>query len=155
MTEPDNGKIVRHLVGHYANIGEGNLSKDEARLSAWGLPEPAEFCAPVPGRQFWIMLSNVIAILVVLVWVAVRRWKDRSANGTSASVGRAARTMRSNRRSCSDWMRPDRGGAEELPIHAQGRIFLVGADRPSNRSSRGPSAPWHGIPSEAADVDHG
>lgn len=26
-------------------------------------------------------------------------FKDRSANGTSASVGRAARTMRSNRRS--------------------------------------------------------
>jgi len=32
-------------------------------------------------------------------------------------------------------MRPDRGGAEELPIHAQGRILLVGADRPCNRSS--------------------
>ena len=52
-------------------------------------------------------------------------------------------------------MRPDRGNAAELPIHAQGQIFLVGADRPLNRSSRGPSAPWHGIPSEAADVDHG
>jgi hypothetical protein len=52
-------------------------------------------------------------------------------------------------------MRPDRGGAEELPIHAQGRVFLVGADRPSNRSSRGPSAPWHGMPSEAVDVDVG
>ena len=52
-------------------------------------------------------------------------------------------------------MRPDPGGAEELPIHAQGRIFLVGADRRRNPSSRGPIAPWHGIPSEAVDVNHG
>ena len=56
----------------------------------------------------------------------LRRPKDRSANGTSASVGRAGRIMRSNSRDWSGWMRPDRGGAEELPIHAQGRIFLVG-----------------------------
>ena len=59
-----------------------------------------------------------------------RRRKDRSANGTSASVGRAGRIMRSNRRSWSGWMRPDRGGA-------------------------GPSAPWHGMPAEAVDVDVG
>ena len=56
--------------------------------------------------------------------------KDRSANGTSASVGLAGRSTRSNRRSWLGRMRPDRGGAAELPIHAQGRIFLVGADRP-------------------------
>lgn len=82
VTEPDTGKIVRHLVGHYANIREGNLSKDEARLSAWGLPEPAEFSTTVPGRQFWLMLSNVIAILVILVGVALRRWAA-SANPVS------------------------------------------------------------------------
>ena len=56
--------------------------------------------------------------------------KDRSANGTSASVGLAGRIMRSNHRSWLGRMRPDRGGAAELPIHAQGRICLVGADRP-------------------------
>ncbi len=56
--------------------------------------------------------------------------KDGSANGTSASVGRVGRMMRSSRRDRSGWMRPDRAGAEELPIHAQGRIFLVNADRP-------------------------
>jgi hypothetical protein len=56
--------------------------------------------------------------------------KDRSANGTSASVGLAGRIMRSNRRSWLGRMRPDRGGAAELSIHAQGRIFVVGADRP-------------------------
>ena len=49
--------------------------------------------------------------------------KDGSANGTSTSVGRAGRIMRSNRQSWSGLMRPDRGGAEELPVHAQGRIF--------------------------------
>jgi len=70
------------------------------------------------------------------------RKKDRSANGTSASVGLAGRIMGSNRRSWLGRMRPDRGGAAELPIHAQGRIFLVGADRPWNRPSHGPSAPW-------------
>jgi hypothetical protein len=56
--------------------------------------------------------------------------KDRSANGTSASVGRSARTMRSNSRDWPGWMRRSLRGAEELPIHAQGRVFLVGADRP-------------------------
>lgn len=30
----------------------------------------------------------------------------------------------------SGWMRPDRGGAEELPIDARGRIFLVGSSPP-------------------------
>jgi hypothetical protein len=55
---------------------------------------------------------------------------DRSANGISASDGRAVRIMRSSRRSWLGRMRPDRGGAAELPIHAQGRICLVGADRP-------------------------
>jgi hypothetical protein len=30
--------------------------------------------------------------------------------------------MRSNSRNWSGWMRPDRGGAAELPIHAQGRM---------------------------------
>jgi predicted RNA binding protein YcfA (HicA-like mRNA interferase family) len=56
--------------------------------------------------------------------------KDRSANGTSASDGRAGRITRSNSRNRSVWMRPDGGGAEVLPVHAQGRICLVGADRP-------------------------
>jgi hypothetical protein len=53
--------------------------------------------------------------------------KDRSANGTSASVGRAARTMRSNSRDWPGWMRRSLRGAEGLPIHAQGRVFLVGS----------------------------
>jgi len=56
--------------------------------------------------------------------------KDRSANGTSASDGRAARTMRSTSRDWPGWMRRSLRGAEELPTHAQGRVFLVGADRP-------------------------
>jgi hypothetical protein len=56
--------------------------------------------------------------------------KDRSANGTSANVGRVGRIMRSNRRSWLGRMRPDRGGAAELPIHAQGQIFLVGSSPP-------------------------
>lgn len=51
-------------------------------------------------------------------------------DGTSARVGRAERITRSNCQSWSVWMPPDRGGVEKLPIHAQGRIFLVGADRP-------------------------
>jgi len=55
---------------------------------------------------------------------------DRSANGTSASDGRAGRITRSYLRSWSGRMRPDRGGAAELPIHAQVRIFLVGSSRP-------------------------
>jgi len=56
--------------------------------------------------------------------------RDRSADGTSASDGRAGRITRSYRRSWSGRMRPDRGGAAELPIHAQGRIFPLGAVRP-------------------------
>ena len=55
--------------------------------------------------------------------------KDRSANGTSANDGRGL----------SGWMRLSLGNAEELPlhvqgIHAQGRIFAVGADRVPVRS---------------------
>ena len=56
--------------------------------------------------------------------------EDRSANGPSASVGLAGRIMRSKIRDRSGWMRPDCGGACELPIRTQGRIFLVNADRP-------------------------
>jgi len=48
--------------------------------------------------------------------------KDRSANGTSASVGRAGRIMGSNSRDQSSGKRPDVGGVEELSIHAQGRF---------------------------------
>jgi len=33
--------------------------------------------------------------------------------------------MRSNRRDWSGWMRPDRRGAEEPPLHARGRIFSL------------------------------
>ena len=62
---------------------------------------------------------------------AMRGWhKDRSANGTSASVGRAGRITRSNSRSWLGGMRPDRGGAAELPSHAQGQICLVGSSPP-------------------------
>ncbi len=53
--------------------------------------------------------------------------KDRSANGTSASVGQAERIMWSNSRDWPGWIRRSLRGAEELPIHAQGRIFVVGA----------------------------
>jgi hypothetical protein len=56
--------------------------------------------------------------------------KDRLANGTSASVGRAGRITRSNSRNRSGWMRTDCGGSEERPIHAQGRSFLVVAGPP-------------------------
>jgi hypothetical protein len=55
--------------------------------------------------------------------------QHRSANGTSASVGRAGRITRSNIRNRSGWTRTDRGGSEERPIHAQGQICLVSADR--------------------------
>jgi hypothetical protein len=55
--------------------------------------------------------------------VSKRRGKARSADGTSASDGRAGRITRSNSRDWPGWMRPDRGGAEVLPVHAQGRIF--------------------------------
>jgi ubiquinone biosynthesis protein len=55
--------------------------------------------------------------------------KDRSAKGTSASVGRAGRITRSNSRNRSGWIRTDCGGSEERPIHAQGQICLVSADR--------------------------
>ena len=55
--------------------------------------------------------------------------KDRSANGTSASDGRAGRITRSNSWNRSGWMRPDRGGAEVLPVHTEGQICLVSADR--------------------------
>jgi hypothetical protein len=54
--------------------------------------------------------------------------EDRSANGPSASVGLAGRIMRSKIRDRSGWIRPDCGGACELPIRTQGRIFLVGAE---------------------------
>jgi len=57
------------------------------------------------------------------IWLWVTRFNDRSANGTSASDGRAGRITRSNSRSWLGRMRPDGGGAAELPIHAQGRIF--------------------------------
>jgi hypothetical protein len=76
-------------------------------------------------RQYVLRTLGAVALRVL-----ERIGKDRSANGTSASDGRAGRIMRSNRRNRSGWMRPDRGGAAELPIHAQGRICLVGADRP-------------------------
>jgi len=33
--------------------------------------------------------------------------------------------MRSNSRGWSGWMRSDRGGAEELPIHAQAEFFSL------------------------------
>jgi hypothetical protein len=59
--------------------------------------------------------------------------KNRSANGTSASVGRLGRTMRSNSRDRPGWMRRSLRGAAELPIHAQGRVFLVGARSVSSR----------------------
>lgn len=41
--------------------------------------------------------------------------KDRSANGTSASIGRAERITRSNGRGWSGWMWPQLVGAEEFP----------------------------------------
>jgi hypothetical protein len=53
------------------------------------------------------------------------RLKERSANGTWASVGRAARTMRSNSRDWPGWMRRSLRGAEEPPTHAQGRLFSL------------------------------
>ena len=56
--------------------------------------------------------------------------KNRSAKGPSASVGRAERIPRSDSRDWPGWIRPSPGGSEELPSHAQGRIFRVGADRP-------------------------
>jgi len=84
------------------------------------LPPPAEFVLAPPARPIDEPPAPP----------AEPREKDRSANGTSASVGRAARTMRSNSRDWPGLMRPDRGGAELLPVHAQGRICLVGADRP-------------------------
>jgi hypothetical protein len=58
--------------------------------------------------------------------------KDRSANGTSASVGRAARTMRSNSRDWPDWMRRSLRGAEGLPYRC--RCFRGGGTRSASRS---------------------
>ena len=54
----------------------------------------------------------------------------RSANGGSASVGRAEQIRRSDSRHWSDRMWPEPRGAEELPIHSQEPIVLVDADRP-------------------------
>jgi hypothetical protein len=71
-----------------------------------------------------------VSVAIVRASFTTTTTKDRSANGTSASVGRAGRIMRSNRRSWLGRMRPDRGGAAELPIHAQGRICLVGSSPP-------------------------
>jgi len=56
--------------------------------------------------------------------------QDGSAHGTSASVGRAERTGRSDGRRWSGWMWPSLRAAEECPIHAQERIFRVNADQP-------------------------
>jgi len=62
--------------------------------------------------------------------------KHRSANVTSASDGRAGRITRSNSRNRSGWMRPDRGGAEVLPVHAQ-------HTQPAASRGRRPSPPCH------------
>ena len=60
-------------------------------------------------------------------WIGPRKVRDRSANGTSASVGRAGRITRSIIQDRSGWMRRSLRGAEGLPIHARGRVFLVGS----------------------------
>jgi hypothetical protein len=75
-------------------------------------------------------MGTPLAIRRFIASTVVMFLKDRSANGTSASVGRAGRIMRSSRRSWLGRMRPDRGGAAVLPVHAQGRICLVGSSPP-------------------------
>ena len=73
----------------------------------------------------WRRPGVAVVITDRLAVADARVQKDRSANGTSASIGRAERIMRSNSRGWSGSMRSSRGGAEELPTHAQGRIFRV------------------------------
>jgi hypothetical protein len=60
--------------------------------------------------------------------------KDRSAHGTSASVYRVGPIMMSSSRGRPGWMRSDRGGAQELPIHALWRGY------PADRLNLGPGA---------------
>ena len=74
-----------------------------------------------------------------------RSGKERSANGTSVSDGRAGRITRNYLRSWSGRMRPDRGGAEVLPIHSSrpdlSRRFERFAEVCQGLTSRGRSHP--------------
>jgi len=126
-----------------ASLDGLELQSKRAAALAWGGPAA---CLSQPGRRRAGPRSVMQAAAGRLFqWRDFRRTrgnpsgcggfcrfvrKGRSANGTSTSVGRAARTMRSNRRDWPGWMRRSLRGAEELPIHAQSRICLVGADRP-------------------------
>ena len=66
----------------------------------------------------WQAVSSVLPAAAV-IWADLER--DRSANRLSASVGRAERIIRSNRRKWSGGTRPSLGGAEELPAREHGR----------------------------------
>ena len=74
-----------------------------------------------------------------------RSGKERLANGTSVSDGRAGRITRNYLRSWSGRMRPDRGGAEVLPIHSSrpdlSRRFERFAEVCQGLTSRGRSHP--------------
>lgn len=55
------------------------------------------------------------------------------------------------------WMRPDRGAAAEPPVRAvlKAEFFSLGQTGPETALLAGPSAPRHGMPSEAVVVDVG
>jgi hypothetical protein len=146
---PDAQISLGRAMDHYGRFIGGGFNSD-FNDNIWYrdvtlVPEPSSYVLMSLGMAVTLTLtrwrrhragtSQCNILSVNRRWVPDRgklasRGKDRSANGTSASVGRAGWIMRSSRRSWLGRMRPDRGGAAVLPIHAQGRICLVGADRP-------------------------
>ena len=127
---PSNADSVAWREGFVRTFLERDLPQFGIRVSAAAM------------RRFWTMLAHghgqlwnasAVGRSMGLSDKTVRAYLDELSQtfmGTSASVCRVGPIMRNSSRGRSGWMRSDRGGAEELPIHAQGRIFLVGSSPP-------------------------
>jgi len=102
MASRDMVGIQRFLVGRFAGITAANyniispLFDCEAfRIGSGSLNFES---GDVAMRSSWWPMPAVVVALVATAGIEAAD-KDRSANGTSASVGRAGRIMRSIRRS--------------------------------------------------------
>ena len=71
--DPETHATLRHFTIDYMDIAEGDLQEEDARLSAWGLPEPAEFNPTYWTHRRWLVWSNLVGIVLVVVGLWVRR----------------------------------------------------------------------------------